>query len=176
MVGMRYLRTSLGGVLALVGANIDYWLTIAPAARRELERWQDRAQYSPDPVLRAQALKKLSSEGLNSEGATIFALLVPRSTRRTLIRLIVAYQAMYDYLDAVNEEPAFSPLHDGLQLHRALLNAVQRSHTKTDYYASHAGNDDGEYLHALVGACRDTLDSPLQNSHHPDTRCRRQTM
>ncbi len=65
MVGMRYMRAGLGGVLALVGANIDYWLTIAPAARRELERWQDRAQYSPDPVLRAQALKKLSSEGLN---------------------------------------------------------------------------------------------------------------
>ncbi len=157
---MRSLRiSSLGEVLALLAANIDYWLTIAPAARGELERWRDHALSIPDPVLRAQALQKLSSEALNSEGATIFALLAPRANRRKLIRLIVAYQTMYDYLDAVNEEPAFSPLRDGLQLHRALLNTIQSGNTQTDYYANHIERDDGGYLNALVSACRDTLNA-----------------
>lgn len=160
MVGMRSLHISnLSEVFVLLGANIDYWLAIAPAARDELERWQDRAQANPDPALREQSLKKLSSEALNSEGATIFTLLALRSSRRRLIRLIVAYQTMYDYLDAVNEEPAFSSLNDGLQLHRALLDTVQCSSTKTDYYAGHSGRDDGEYLYALVNACRDVLNA-----------------
>src|SRR5580658_8672334 len=155
---MRSLRiSSLGEALALLAANIDYWLTIAPAARGELERWRDYALSIPDPVLKTHALQKLSSEALNSEGATIFALLAPKANRRRLIRLIVAYQTMYDYLDAVNEEPAFSPLRDGLQLHRALLNTIQAGTLQTDYYANHDERDDGGYLNALVGACRDTL-------------------
>jgi tetraprenyl-beta-curcumene synthase len=158
MVGMKLLRIpSLRDLLALIAANIDYWLTVAPTARGELQHWQHCAQSIPDPVLREQALKKLSSESLNSEGATIFALLAPRASRRRLIRLIVAYQVMYDYLDAVNEEPAFSPLDYGLQLHRALLDTMQSRQTSTDYYANHIKHDDGGYLNALVGTCRDTL-------------------
>lgn len=158
MVGMRSLRlSSLNEVFALVAVNVDYWLTIAPTARDELKRWQDHARSISDPVLREQALKKLSTEALNSEGATIFALLAPRANRGRLICLIVAYQAMYDYLDAVNEEPAFSPLHAGLQLHHALLDTVQRDHTNTNYYTNRAGRDDGGYLSALVDTCRDRL-------------------
>jgi tetraprenyl-beta-curcumene synthase len=158
MVGMRSLRLSrLNEVFALVAVNVDYWLTIAPTARDELKRWQDHARLISDPVLREQALKKLSTEALNSEGATIFALLAPRANRGRLICLIVAYQAMYDYLDAVNEEPAFSPLHAGLQLHHALLDTVQRDHTNTNYYTNRAGRDDGGYLSALVDTCRDRL-------------------
>jgi tetraprenyl-beta-curcumene synthase len=157
---MRSLRTSrLGEVLALLAANIDYWLTIAPAARGDLKRWRDHALSIPDPALRAQALQKLSSEALNSEGATIFALLAPRANRRRLIRLIVAYQAMYDYLDAVNEEPNFSPLRNGLELHRALVNTIHSGDIQTDYYASHTERDDGGYLAALVGTCRYTLNA-----------------
>jgi tetraprenyl-beta-curcumene synthase len=160
MVGMRSLRiSSLRKILALLAANIDYWLTIAPVARGELERWRNHALLIPDPVLRTQALHKLSTEALNSEGATIFALLAPRASRRKLIRLIVAYQTMYDYLDAVNEEPAFSPLRDGLRLHRALLDTIQNGNTKANYYANHIEHDDGGYLHALVGTCRDTLNA-----------------
>lgn len=158
MVGMRSLRlSSLDDVFALLAANIDYWLTIVPTARSELKRWRDHARSIPTPVLREQALKKLSTEALNSEGATIFALLAPRANRRRLICLIVAYQAMYDYLDAVNEEPAFSPLHAGLQLHHALLDTVQRGHSNTNYYANRVGRDDGGYLRALVDTCRDRL-------------------
>ncbi|HXA54745.1 MAG TPA: DUF2600 family protein [Solirubrobacteraceae bacterium] len=157
---MRSLRiSSLREVFALLAANIDFWLTIAPAARGELERWRDHALSIPDPALRIQALQKLASEGLNSEGATIFALLAPRANRRTLIRLIVAYQTMYDYLDAVNEEPSFSPLRNGLQLHRALLNTIRHGDIQIDYYANHVERDDGGYLAALVGTCRHTLNA-----------------
>jgi tetraprenyl-beta-curcumene synthase len=110
-------------------------------------------------VLREQALKKLSSEALNSEGVAVFALLAPRASRRKLIRLTVAYQVMHDYLDGVNEDPPFSAVRDGLQLHRALLDAVQSPQAPTDYYSHHSEYDDGGYLSALVRTCRDALDT-----------------
>lgn len=66
---------------------------------------------------------------------------------------------MYDYLDAVNEEPAFSPLRDGLQLHRALLDTIQNGNIQTDYYANHIEHEDGGYLNALAHACRITLNA-----------------
>ncbi len=104
-------------------------------------------------------MKKLSSEGLNSEGAAIFALLVLRKNRPKLVRLIVAYQVMYDYLDGVNEEPAFSTLRDGLRLHHALLNTLWPDVNQADYYERHLEHDDGDYLDALVHACRNALNA-----------------
>jgi tetraprenyl-beta-curcumene synthase len=160
MVGMKPLRIpNPRDALALLTTGIAYWLTIAPTARSELRRWKRYARKIPDPVLRGHALEKLSNEALNPEAAAFFAVLAPKTSRPRLIRLIVAYQAMYDYLDAVNEEPAFSPLRDGLQLHRALLDTVQSRQTSTDYYTHHPQHDDGGYLNALANTCRDALDA-----------------
>jgi tetraprenyl-beta-curcumene synthase len=64
---------------------------------------------------------------------------------------------MYDYLDAVNEEPASSQLLDGQHLHQALVHAVQASVCEFDYYAHHPRYDDGAYLSSLVEACNSTF-------------------
>lgn len=158
MAGMKPLRIpNPRDVLALLTTGITYWLTIAPTARSELRRWQRYAQSIPDPVLRRHALEKLSSEALNPEAAAFFAVLAPKTSRSRLVRLIVAYQAMYDYLDAVNEASILSPLQDGLQLHRALLDTVKPQRARTNYYAHHPRSDDGGYLNALISECRDLL-------------------
>jgi len=144
--------------LALLITGITYWLTIAPTARSELRRWKRYARSIPDPVLRGHALGKLSNEALNPEAAAFFAILAPKTNRSKLVRLIVAYQAMYDYLDALNEEPT-SSLRDGLQLHRALLDTVQSQQTSTDYYTHDLRHDDGGYLNTLINTCLDALDA-----------------
>jgi len=161
MAGMKPLRIpNPRDALALLFTGITYWLTIAPTARSEIRRWKRHARSIPDPVLRGHALGKLSNEALNPEAAAFFAVLAPKTNRSRLVRLIVAYQAMYDYLDAVNEEPTLSSLRDGLQLHRALLDTVQLQQTSNDHYmpGSHH-HDDGGYLDALINTCRDLLDA-----------------
>jgi tetraprenyl-beta-curcumene synthase len=109
-------------------------------------------------MLRRHAQGKLSNESLNPEAAAFFAVLAPKTSRPKLVRLIVAYQVMYDYLDAVNEIPALSSLRDGLQLHRALLDTVQFQQTSDDPCTPYPDHDDGGYLNALVNTCRNALD------------------
>lgn len=158
MAGMKPLRIpNPRDVFALLTTGIIYWLTIAPLARSELRRWKRCAQSIPDPVLKGHALEKLSGEALNPEAAAFFAVLAPKASRSRLVRLIVAYQAMYDYLDAVNEASTSLPLQDGLQLHRALLDVVKPQRISTDYYAHHPRSNDGGYLNALISECSEVL-------------------
>jgi tetraprenyl-beta-curcumene synthase len=71
----------------------------------------------------------------------------------TLLRLLVAYQLTWDYLDSVHERSPDEA--NGRQLHLALVDALQPDGPKSDYYRHHPWRDDGGYLDALVDACRD---------------------
>ncbi|MCW3019934.1 MAG: hypothetical protein JWN10_2242 [Solirubrobacterales bacterium] len=144
-------------IIELVTAGVAYWLTIYPRARLEIRRWAARAGQIPDPTLRAQALYKLTRERLNPEAAAFFAVLAPRRHRAMLVRLMVCFQIAYDYLDAINEEPETALLRNGLQLHRALSDAVSSRTSGCDYYRYHPQRDDGGYLMDLVRACQDAL-------------------
>ncbi len=144
-------------MITLVVAGVDYWLTIYPRARLEIRHWRRRAQQIPDPTLRAHAVHKLTRERLNPEAAAFFAVLAPHRHRAALVRLIVGFQIAYDYLDAINEQPTTASLRNGLQLHRALNDAVSSRPYDTDYYRFHPQHDDGGYLADLVRACRAAL-------------------
>lgn len=139
---------------ALLGALSRYWLTIFPVARAELARWRRCAAAIPDETLRSHALGTLADEHLNAEGAAVFAVLAPRSRRAHVVRLLVRYQLMYDYLDTLTEQPVASPLRAGRHLHRALTAALGEPPPSSSYYAHYAREEDGGYLAALVGACR----------------------
>jgi tetraprenyl-beta-curcumene synthase len=144
-------------VAAVARVSIAYWLAIQPLVRRELAGWDRRARAIPHPVLRAQALAKLDGERLNPEAAALFAVLAPLRARRRVVRLIVAYQVLYDYLDGVNEQPGFDGLPVGLQMHAALSDALEPERQLSDYYAEISGVDDGGYLRELCSACRDVV-------------------
>jgi tetraprenyl-beta-curcumene synthase len=146
-------------IAALVTAGIAYWLTIYPRAILEIRRCRHRARQIPDPTLRAHALDKLTRERLNPEAAAFFAVLAPRRHRGPLVRLMVDYQIAYDYLDAINEQPATASLRNGLQLHRALSDAVSSQPPCADYYLYHPQSEDGGYLVELVRACHAMLRS-----------------
>ena len=140
--------------LALVWTLLLYWLAVFPHARRELSRWERRARKIPDPTLRAHALHKLRTEHLTAEGAAAFAILAAAGSRRSVVRLCVAFEVMYDYLDALAEQPVGDVLANNHRLYRALAAAFAPATPLEDYYARNPQGDDGGYLHALVVTCR----------------------
>jgi tetraprenyl-beta-curcumene synthase len=163
--------------VAMLASLYRYWLRILPVARREIRRWKARAGAIPDVTLRTYALDTLRTEAMNAEAAAVFATLVPRRHRADAIRLLVAFQVMYDYLDTVGEEEVCDPLRHGFQLHRALSSALDPAAPPVDYYRYRAACDDGGYLDNLVAACRGhlaalpTLDAVLPVARRAARRC-----
>jgi tetraprenyl-beta-curcumene synthase len=142
-------------VLDFLKIGADYWLTIYPTVAAELTRWRAEAAAIPDPVLRRQALDSLREKRRHAEGAAAFAVISPRAERAPVVRFLVAFQVMYDYLDTISEPPgAQDPLLDTLQLHAALTDALMPGVAQGAAYAYHPRQDDGGYLHRLVDTCR----------------------
>lgn len=145
--------------LALVLANIRYWPILAPAASRQLERYRERARTIPDPTLGALALEKLSDQGFHAQVAATLATLAPSAHRRQALQAIVAIEVIYDYLDALTEQPVADPLTDGLRLSRAFADALALGRKPAgDYYALHPQSEDGGYLEMLVAEARSALE------------------
>ncbi len=144
----------LRGVCALILVYVRELTWIAPQVAREVRRWREQAAAIVDPALRADALVSLERERLNIEGAALFAVL-PRRRDLTLVRVLVAYQIVLDYLDTLCERVGGHPQDAGLALHRALVEALDPALPVTDHYRMLSWPaDDGGYLAALVEACR----------------------
>ncbi|HXE45887.1 MAG TPA: DUF2600 family protein [Conexibacter sp.] len=145
-------RTTLDGA-ALAAILAAYWATVFPVVRNELRRWRALASAIPDPRVRTLALDTLAQEGGLAEGAAIFATLVPgRTARRQLVRLLVAWQVAYDYLDTLGEHLEAEQTPDAA---RRLYSALGAALDPSALYAGHAG--DGGYLDGLVACCRESV-------------------
>lgn len=133
-----------------------YLVLVLPEVRRECDRWRACAEEIPGDRLRATALASLLKRG-NIEGAALFAVLAARAYRRDAIRSLVAFQAAYNYLDALSELSTPKPQANARRLHQALLGAVQQGAEQPDYYAYLPDDRDGAFLATLIEACRDGL-------------------
>lgn len=120
---------------------------------REVEGWRALASMIPDRALRADALEALACKRPMVDGAAMFWTL-PRARSPELLRLLVAYQVLADYLDCTSERAATHGIRNGLQLHRALIEAIDPSLPLSDYYQYHPWREDGGYIRALVEYCR----------------------
>lgn len=121
----------------------------------EVERWRRLAASIPDPAIRRHALAALNEKRFNAEGAALFAVLPPRRDV-SLLRLLVAFQILLDFLDSLSEHPAPDAQADGLQLHLALRDALDPGGPISDYYRHRARREDGGYVRALVHTCRES--------------------
>lgn len=110
----------------------------------------------PDASLRVLAMQAAAKRG-NMEGAAIFATFAPRRGRRTAIATAVAFQAAYNYLDTVSEQPCGDPIAAIGRLHGALLVALAPEDPHFDYYGLLGACEDGGYLRAMVDGTRQTL-------------------
>jgi tetraprenyl-beta-curcumene synthase len=123
------------------------------AVSRETRSWRAHARAIPETTLRRAALHALAHKRGNIDGAALFWIL-PRRRNQRLLRLLIAYEVMADYLDTASEDGAHAGLRSGRQLHRALIEALDPGGSISDYYLYHPSSDDGAYLHALVMCCR----------------------
>jgi tetraprenyl-beta-curcumene synthase len=142
---------------AFAGAAGRYWLDVFPQLGCELRHWRARAGQIPDPVLRRLALLTQRGERGNLEGAAAFAVLVPRAYRARVVRALVAFQATYDYVDTLAEQPSADPIANGRQLHLALLTALAPGADHPDYYSHNSKGQDNGYIRNLIDACRGAL-------------------
>ena len=138
---------------ALAGAATRELLWGSREVSREVERWRARAASIPDDALRHDALAALEHKRANIDGAALFWTL-PRVRSRELLRLLVAYEILADYLDCTSERAADVGTANGRQLHRALIEALDPDLRLSDYYRYHPWARDGGYVRALVGTCR----------------------
>jgi tetraprenyl-beta-curcumene synthase len=120
---------------------------------REVARWRAHAAKIPDATIREDALDALEHKRSNTEGAALFWI-IPRRRSLRLLRLLVAYEIMADFLDSTIERGAHVGAVNGRQLHLALMDAVDIQRPISDYYRHHPWRDDGGYLSQLVEACR----------------------
>jgi tetraprenyl-beta-curcumene synthase len=134
-----------------------------PAVAHEVRRWRAQARQIPTASIREDALHALARKRGHTDGAALFCIL-PRTRSITLLRLLVAYEIMWDFLDSVNEKGAEAGQRNGRQLHRALIDAVQPGQAWADYYRYHPWRDDGGYLASLVSTCR-TAGAALPSFH-----------
>ncbi len=143
--------------VAVLDTVLRYWITVYPLVRWHTRRWRRRAAAIPDPVLRRIALDTHRAEGGNLEGAAAFAAYAPLRRRASVVRASVAFQATYDYVDSLAEQPSSAPFANGRALHEALRVALRPSSPHGAYYRHHRRTDDGGYLRQLVDACRTAL-------------------
>jgi tetraprenyl-beta-curcumene synthase len=164
-------------------AAFSYWTSVFPRVCFYIARWRRRARRIPDPVLRQLALDALDKRG-NIEGAAAFAAFVPLARRANVTRATSAFQAAYNLLDMLGEQPSPDPVLDGQRLHEALVYAVAPRGTTAplgsevgaldtdssgtdlcttggaralDWYAHHPQRNDGGYLDTLIEECRDAF-------------------
>lgn len=142
------------GPLLITGRHLA---EVLPLVDAELAEWRRLAEAIPDPALREHAIGSLVHKRFHCEGGSVFATWASRA-KATLVRFIVAFQTISDYLDNLCDRTESLDPDDFRQLHRSMFDAVSPAHpAQGAYYRHHPNSDDGGYLASLVAACREAL-------------------
>ena len=147
------------------------------ATSAEVRHWRALARSQADAELRKDALVAIARKRGNIHGAALFWTL-PDTRSRPLLRTLVAWEMLADYLDCVSERQATLGIEHGRELHRPLIEAlrparglVQSAERVPDAgaYASasgtnvidslrcregHLGSGDDTYVRMLVKGCQ----------------------
>lgn len=159
-VRLRWFDSASEGAVSFgpVGLMYRMYRYILPGVRKELAFWRKAADRIPDPELRRQAIASMASKRFHCQGGAVYAAAQPEA-RDVLVRLIVAFQTISDYLDNLCDRSTSNDPDDFRLLHRAMLDAIDPESTsgEVDYYALRRERDDGGYLRALVETCRSVI-------------------
>lgn len=128
---------------------------------RELLRWKAEADKIPTPLLRIQAVSSLQQKAFHCYGGSVLALLSPAARRNHIVRLIVAFQTISDYLDNLCDRAGIVDEAAFLALHRAMSDALMVGEEPSvgQYYARYGGLTEETYLAYLVKDCRTIAES-----------------
>jgi tetraprenyl-beta-curcumene synthase len=140
-----------GQARALLAAAARELLWGLAEVAHEIGTWERRALAIPDAATRQDALDALRRKRTHADGAALFSIL-PRRRDQRLLRLLVSYEVILDFLDNVHERLVSAA--NGAQLHLALADALNPDRTVSEYYREHMWREDGDYLLALVSCSR----------------------
>ena len=132
--------------------------TIIPRVHVYLREWRAVAGRIPNPELKKQAIASINTKGFHCEGGGIYALMAGNRSEDVL-RFIVAYQTISDYLDNLcDRSTSLNPI-DFEALHKSMEDALSIGNPRSDYYRYRKEREDGGYLDLLVNQCRSVLSS-----------------
>lgn len=128
-----------------------------PAVKKQLAQYKKFLIEVKGP-LAEQGLASIRDKEFHCLGGSVYALLASREERWLVLRFIVAFQTISDYLDnlcdrfGIHSEPVFR------QLHSSMLDCLEpHQGGYSDYYSLFPYQDDGGYLQLLVEDCRNSL-------------------
>jgi len=124
----------------------------------EVNKWKRLAASIPDRPIREDAFDALTRKRPHLDGAALFSAL-PGQRDMALVRALVGYELILEFLDNMNERAAYVGVRNGHQLHLALAEALDPGGPVSDYYRYHPWRDDRGYLRTLVEACRKACSS-----------------
>jgi tetraprenyl-beta-curcumene synthase len=133
------------------GWALEYFSRIRPAVRRELAVVERRARAVEEPGARRLALDSIIHKQFHCEGGAVLTGGAPG-----LVRLVVAYQTLCDYLDSITDRGPAASGDTIRRLHGFLPAALDPDLPVPDGWADHPW-DDGGYAAWLVARSREAL-------------------
>lgn len=124
--------------------------------KRMLKQWEGEASLAVDDELRKQALNSMHWKDFHCQGGAVFAVPYPE-WETLLLRLIVAYQTLCDYLDNLCDRASCTDGAAFRQLHESLKDALTPGAPLQEYYSLYPYQDDSGYIAKLVQECQDCL-------------------
>ncbi|MEN6391719.1 MAG: tetraprenyl-beta-curcumene synthase family protein [Syntrophomonas sp.] len=155
--GISRIKSTKAGLL------ICYILSVLPRVNRQLKQWALLARQCPEPALRLQALASLEKKAFHCQGGAVFTV-NGSCCNQDLLKLIIAYQTLCDYLDNLCDRAGETDGQAFRQLHQSLIDALDLTRAPSDYYRYFALKADGGYIKALVDCCRSQIS--LLPSYH----------
>ena len=130
-----------------------YYFRIRPLVHQALRRVEAQAARIPDPAVRALARESLETKRFHCEGGAVLVGAAPQ-----LVRAVVAYQSLCDYLDTITDRGPEVSSEVIRSLHRSRGDALVPDAALQDYWEGHP-QDDGGYMAWLVNDCQAVLAS-----------------
>ncbi|MDQ0298499.1 tetraprenyl-beta-curcumene synthase [Salibacterium salarium] len=127
-----------------------------PDVHRIMGEWRARAAQIPNDELRRQALVSMETKAFHCEGGAAYSLLA-KNKRKDLLRFIIAYQTICDYLDNLCDWSDSQDPDDFEMLHESLKHALAPGTPTDNYYKYRKDQDDNGYLKELVETCQSSL-------------------
>ena len=139
-----------------IGLVKEVYRDVFPIVHRELAEWQAKAENIPNDELRTQALSSIAHKTFHCEGGAILAL-AAGAKKDDVIRFIVAYQTISDYLDKLCDRSTSLDPDDFSLLHQSMKDCFNPEILTRNYYELREDQDDGGYLTELVQTCQSVL-------------------
>lgn len=149
-----------------IGLMKEVYRKILPIVHNELKYWKKRAEQIPNDELRKQALASIENKTFHCEGGAILSLL-SKSNYKEVIKFIVAYQTISDYLDNLCDRSTSLDPDDFSCLHESMKDALALNDIEKNYYCHRSDQNDGNYLRELVAVCQGVL----KKMEHYDKIC-----